>query len=110
MLVGKLVVCRSRQNFSDSYNVLASIGIPLVTMSDRGRDNNGIANLHTAIRQELDPSLCDTQQHRFHPDKQNIKAKVVWSVFYRQFTPGLEDVLDCGVNEGLYHPTDPVEK
>ena len=79
-------------------------------MSDRGSGNDGIASLHTTIRRELDPSLGGTEQHRFHADKKNIKAKVGWSVFHRQFSPGLEDVLDRGVNEGLYHPTDPVEK
>lgn len=79
-------------------------------MSDRGRENNGIANLHTAIRHQLDPSLRETLQHRWCIDKTNIKAEAMWSQFRSQFTPGFEDVLDHGINTGLYSPSDPLEK
>lgn len=79
-------------------------------MSDRGRENNGIANMHTAIRHELDPSLRGTLQHRFCVDKKNIKAEIGWSLFRRQFTPGFENILDHGVNTGLYDVSNPLEK
>ncbi|KIL56954.1 hypothetical protein M378DRAFT_16621 [Amanita muscaria Koide BX008] len=85
------------------------IGIPLMTMSDRGRENNGIANLHTTIRHQLDPSLRGTLQHRWCINKMNIKAEAGWSQFRSQWAPGFEDLLDFGVNNGLYSPSDPLE-
>lgn len=57
-----------------SFKHTIFLGIPLLTMSDPGRENNGIANMHTLVRHKLDPSLRDTLQHRFCPDKKNIKA------------------------------------
>lgn len=71
-------------------------------MSDPGTENNGIANTHTAMRHELDPSLHDTLQHLFCCDKTNIKSEIGWSQFHAQFTPGFEDLFDFGVNSGLY--------
>ncbi len=86
------------------------LGIPLITMSDRGRENNGIANLHTTIRHQLDPSLRNTLQHRWCVNKMNIKAEAAWSQFRSQWTPGFEDLLGIGVNDGLYSLSDPLEK
>ena len=85
----------------------SSPGIPLLTMSDSRRENNGIANMHTLIRHQLDPSLRNTLQHRFCPDKKNIKY---WSQFHAQLTPGFEDTFDFGVNSGFYTASDPLEK
>ena len=81
-----------------------------MTMSDRGRENNGIANLHTTIRHQLDASLRNTLQHRWCINKMNIKAEAAWSQVRSQWTPGFEDLLDIGVNDGLYSPSDPLEK
>ena len=79
-------------------------------MSDCGRENNGIANLHTTIRHQLDPSLHETLQHRWCIDKTNIKAEAMWSQLRRQWSPGFEDILDYGLNEGLYSPSNALEK
>jgi hypothetical protein len=79
-------------------------------MSDRGRENNGIANMHTLMRQQLDPSLKDTLQHRFCTDKKNIKAEIGWSQFRAQWAPGFEDLFDFGVHSEFYTPLDPLEK
>ncbi|KAJ7208648.1 hypothetical protein GGX14DRAFT_342364, partial [Mycena pura] len=38
-----------------------------------GNENNGIANVHSTIRQRLDPSLEGTLQHKWFFDKMNIK-------------------------------------
>ncbi|KAK2463877.1 hypothetical protein APHAL10511_004049 [Amanita phalloides] len=84
-------------------------GIPLLTMSDRGRENNGIANMHTTIRHQLDPSLRDTLQHRWCIDKSNIKAEAGWSQLRSQWSPGFEDVLEYGINGGLYSPSNALE-
>lgn len=86
------------------------LGIPLVTQSDRGRENNVVANCHTCTQHRLDPSLSDTLQHRWCIDKTNVKPEAAWSQLRRQFTPGFEDKLDYGVNNGLYDPSDPLEK
>ena len=34
----------------------------------------------------------------------------MWSQLRRQFTPGFENLLDYGLNNGLYNPDDPLEK
>ena len=79
-------------------------------MSDCGQENNGIANLHTTIRHQLDPSLHETLQHCWCIDKTNIKAEAMWSQLRRQWSPGFEDILDYGLNEGLYSPSNALEK
>jgi hypothetical protein len=70
----------------------------------------GVTNAHTNIRHELDPSLEDTLQHRWCFNKSNVKPEALWSLLRRHFTPGFEDILDYGLNEGLYDPNDPLEK
>ncbi|KAI9070331.1 hypothetical protein FKP32DRAFT_1663038 [Trametes sanguinea] len=85
-------------------------GVPLVTQSDPGSENFGIANCHTEIRHELDGSLSDTLQHRWMRNKTNIKPEIVWAVLRRGWTPGFEDILDRGRLEGLYDPNEPLEK
>ena len=42
---------------------LTSLGIPMVTQSDLGTENNVMANCHTSIWHQLDPSLQGTIQH-----------------------------------------------
>ena len=81
-----------------------------MTMSDRGQENNGIANLQMTIRYRLDPSLWGTLQHQWCINKMNIKAEAGWSQFRSQWAPGFEDLLDFGVNNGFYSPSDPLEK
>ena len=86
------------------------LGIPLLTMSDPGSENNGIANMHTLTRHQLDLSLCGTLQHLFCCDKKNIKSEIGWSQFRAQWAPGFEDFFDFGVNSGFYTALDPLEK
>ncbi|KII92463.1 hypothetical protein PLICRDRAFT_678606 [Plicaturopsis crispa FD-325 SS-3] len=85
-------------------------GIPLVSQSDPGSENNGIANCHTLIRHRLDPSLEGTLQHRWMRNKTNIKPEAGWSQMRRQFTPGFETILDEGLHVGWYDPANPLEK
>ncbi|KAJ6583676.1 hypothetical protein B0H10DRAFT_2168133 [Mycena sp. CBHHK59/15] len=82
-------------------------GIPLITQSDCGSENYGIANCHTVTRQRLDPSLIGTLQHRWMYDTMNIKPEASWSQTQRQFTPGFENILDQGVARGLYDISKP---
>ncbi|KAJ7835610.1 hypothetical protein B0H13DRAFT_1913517 [Mycena leptocephala] len=87
-----------------------ALGIPLITQSDLGTENYGIANCHTVTRQRLDPSLEGTMQHQWMKEKMNIKPEATWSQMRRQFTPGFETIMDKGVARGLYNVDKPLEK
>ncbi|KAH9487316.1 hypothetical protein JR316_0001389 [Psilocybe cubensis] len=76
--------------------------IPLITQSDPGSENYGIANAQTTLRHMHDPRLIGTIQHRWMRKKKNIKPEISWSQLRSRFTPGFEDLLDYGVNNGLY--------
>ena len=89
---------------------LIHTGVPLVTQSDPGSENFGIANCHTEIRHHLDPSLRDTLQHRWMRNKTNIKPEIVWSLFRRGWSPGFETILDEGRLNGLYDVNEPLER
>ena len=84
--------------------------VPLVTQSDGGSENFGIANAHTMIRHRLDPSLSETLQHQWMRKSHNIKSEINWSVFRRDFAPGFEDILQRGVNSGWYDINNLTEK
>ena len=86
-----------------------ALGIPLITQSDPGTENNGIANAHTLLRRRLDPSLLGTIQHRFMHIKKNIKPEILWSVFRGDFTPGPEGILQLGLDNGWFDPNVEVE-
>ncbi|KAI9056312.1 hypothetical protein FKP32DRAFT_1615863 [Trametes sanguinea] len=82
-------------------------GIPMITQSDRGSENNGIANSQTILRQTYDPSLQGTLQHKWmHRKGQNIKPEIFWSELRRRWSPGFEALLDYGLNGELYDPAD----
>ncbi|KAI5999702.1 hypothetical protein EDD15DRAFT_2508553 [Pisolithus albus] len=84
-------------------DVVEELGfIPLVTQSDPGSENFGIANAQTMLRQWHDPALEGTLQHRWMRSRKNIKPEIMWSQLRRRFTPGFESLLDEGVNEGWY--------
>jgi hypothetical protein len=74
----------------------------MITQSDPGSENNGIANAHTSIRHHLDPLLVGTLQHRWKRKHGNIKSEAGWSVFRSTWAPGFEDLFDHGVNQGWY--------
>ncbi|CAK5282523.1 unnamed protein product, partial [Mycena citricolor] len=78
--------------------------MPLVTQSDPGTENTGMANAHTMLRHLHDPSLSGTSQHRWMRTKKNVMPEISWSQLRRRWTPGFEDLLDVGVNEGWYDP------
>jgi hypothetical protein len=86
------------------------IGVPIITQSDPGTENYGVANAHTVIRHRLDPSLENTLQHRFATKHNNILSEIKWSIFRRDFSPGFEDMLERGVQSGWYDVNDTLEK
>ena len=83
--------------------------MPLLTQSDPGTENNGIANGHTLLRHLQDPSLSTTLQHIFKGSHRNIKPEIFWSQLRRRWSPGFEALLNYGVNEGLYNADDSLE-
>ena len=86
------------------------LAVPVITQSDLGKENNGIANAQTIIRQHLDPTLTGTLQHRFTNHHNNILSEIKWSVFRRDFSPGFEDILEEGVHNGWYDVKDVLDK
>ncbi|KAJ3894093.1 hypothetical protein GG344DRAFT_12394, partial [Lentinula edodes] len=83
--------------------------VPLTIMSDPGTENFGVANMHTEIRQTLDPTLHGTLQHRFMRKKKNIKSEINWSVYRRDFAPGFEDLFNQGNPSRMYDPDNNLE-
>ncbi|KAG2359356.1 hypothetical protein BDR07DRAFT_1292544 [Suillus spraguei] len=76
--------------------------MPLITQSDLGTENYGIANAQTLLCQCYDPTLQGTLQHRWMHTKKNMMLEITWSQLQRRFTPGFETLLDEGVIEGWY--------
>ncbi|KAH9009812.1 hypothetical protein EDB84DRAFT_1545636 [Lactarius hengduanensis] len=84
-------------------------GVPLITQSDPGTENVNVAYAHTALRHQADPSLDGTIQHRWFRKHGNIKPEIHWSVFRRDWAAGFQEMLDKGVDQGLYDIGDPLE-
>jgi hypothetical protein len=83
--------------------------MPLVSQSDPGVENFGIANGHTLLRHWHNPSLEGSLQHRWMNEKKNVIPEIGWSQLRRRWTPGFEDILDVGVNNGWYNPSNLLE-
>lgn len=107
-LVFKFVIVALPRNLSFS-NFMLLIDMPLVTQSDPGSENYGIANAHTALRHWHDPNLAGTLQHRWMRDKKNVMPEITWSQLRRRFTPGFEDMFELGVINDWYDHSDPLD-
>ncbi|KAF4565750.1 hypothetical protein EYR40_002183 [Pleurotus pulmonarius] len=84
--------------------------IPLITQSDPGSENFGIAKAHTFLRHWHDPDMNGYLCHRWMKEKKNIPPEISWSQLRRRFTPGFENILDEGVHMGWYNIDDTVHK
>jgi hypothetical protein len=87
--------------------ILLGTGVSLLTFSDPGSENNGIANAQSTIRQSLDPDLEGTLQHRWMFKKSNIKSEIEWSQVRAAFSPGFEDILQKGLDQGFMNFDNP---
>jgi hypothetical protein len=74
----------------------------MVTQSDPGSKNFGIANVYTMLHQWHDPTLQGTLQHCWMHTKKNVMPEITWSQLCCRFTPGFENYLDSGVSAGWY--------
>ncbi|KAG9089634.1 hypothetical protein FRC06_001448 [Ceratobasidium sp. 370] len=61
------------------------------------------------MRQMLDPSLQGTMQHHWLRKHSNIKPEILWSQFRRRAAPGLEDLMQQGVEHDWYDPFSNIE-
>jgi hypothetical protein len=84
--------------------------MPLVTQSDPGTENFGVAKAHTFLRQWHDPEMEGYLAHRWMKEKTNIPPEIKWNQMRRRFTPGFENILDIGIQNGWYDPKNPPEK
>jgi hypothetical protein len=62
------------------------------------------------MRQTLDPTLVGTLQHIWKTEKNNVKSEAKWSVMRADLSPGLEDLFQRDVFDGLYDVGVPLEK
>ncbi|KIK73658.1 hypothetical protein PAXRUDRAFT_177824, partial [Paxillus rubicundulus Ve08.2h10] len=76
--------------------------IPMVTQSDPGTENFGIANVQTMLCQVNDLSLQGFVQHRWMRTKKNIMPEIAWSQLQRRLAPGFEGLLNEGVDSDWY--------
>ena len=83
--------------------------MPLVSQSDPGSENYGIANAQTVLRHWHDPDLIGTIQHRWMRHKKNVMPEIAWSQLRRRFTPGFEDILQLGVTNDWYDIGKPLD-
>jgi hypothetical protein len=84
--------------------------MPLVSQSDPGPENFGLANGQTLLRHWHDPSLSNTLQHRWMRMKKNVVPEISWSQLRRRFCPGFEDILELGLINGWYDPGDSLDR
>ena len=98
------------QDYLYSCGYFIILGVPIISQSDPGTENYGVANTHTLIRHRLDPSLANSMQHCFAPGHNNILSEIRWSVFRRDFAPGFEDELQKGVDRGWYNINETLDK
>ncbi|KAI0686829.1 hypothetical protein BC835DRAFT_1309378 [Cytidiella melzeri] len=93
-------------------DVIRDLGyvMPLITQSDPGTENFGIANAQTSLRHLQDPTLSATLQHKFKANKGNIKPEIAWRRLREAWSPGFESLLQEGVCSGWYDPDDTLER
>ncbi|EJT97634.1 hypothetical protein DACRYDRAFT_59043, partial [Dacryopinax primogenitus] len=74
-------------------------GIPLLTQSDPGMENHGIANAQTMLCQMLDPELAGMLQHQWMQGHSNIKLEIFWLKLHCQWSEGWEKLFQEGLDE-----------
>ncbi len=87
------------------------LGILLLTQSDLGSENFGIANAHTSIRQSMDTTgaLAGTLQHQWMHGHANIKPEIAWKQFRIRFSRGFENLFETELYKA-YNPVNALQK
>ncbi|KAG9124323.1 hypothetical protein FRC07_012033 [Ceratobasidium sp. 392] len=78
--------------------------MPMLTQSDPGTENFGIANAQSTLRQMLDPSLVGTMQHIHSRKHGNIKPEILWRLFRERYAADLERLYSEGLEKGIFNP------
>ncbi|KAG8708075.1 hypothetical protein FRC09_001464 [Ceratobasidium sp. 395] len=78
-------------------------GMPLLTYSDPGSENYGVANAQSWLRQMLDASLVGSMQHKWLRKHGNIKPEIFWSQLRARFAPPLEQLMQEGLDQEWYN-------
>ena len=77
--------------------------MPLLTQSDLGSENFGVANTQTSMRQAMDPSLRGTLQHLWMHGHTNVKPEIAWRQFRHLVAEGLEKLSAIRYTYGQRH-------
>ncbi|KIK81063.1 hypothetical protein PAXRUDRAFT_156975, partial [Paxillus rubicundulus Ve08.2h10] len=94
--------CNSQLILSYYMDTVQQFGfMPLVTQSDPGTKNFGIANTQTMLQQMHDPALSGFVQHQWM-HKKNIMPEIAWSQLCHHFTPRFKALLEQGIEAGWY--------
>ncbi|KAG9123346.1 hypothetical protein FRC07_015063 [Ceratobasidium sp. 392] len=84
-------------------------GMPLLTFSDPGSKNFGVANAQSTLRQMLDPTLVGTMQHKWMRKHCNIKPEIFWSQLRARFSPPLEAIMQEGIQNNWFNSHNYIE-
>ena len=82
----------------------------MLTQSDHGTENYNVAYAQTSMRQELDPRLTGTLQHRFMRGHTNIKPERAWGRLRDTWSKGFEDMLSEGITNEWYNPSNLIDR
>ena len=82
----------------------------MLTQSDHGTENYHIAYAQTSIRQELDPALTGTLQHKWMRGHTNIKPERAWGRLRDMWSKGFEDMFDEGIQNQWYNPSNTLDR
>jgi len=78
--------------------------MPLITQSDPGTENYGIANAQTVLRRRHDPSLSATLQHKFRWNKGNVKPEIAWRRMRDVLVTRIRKPSNYGCRRGVVRP------
>jgi hypothetical protein len=81
----------------------------MLTYSDPGSENFGVANAQSTLWQIADPSLQGSMQHKWMRKHGNIKPEIFWSQLRRRFAPDMEPTLAEGLDNEWYNPHNTIE-
>ena len=73
---------------------------PLYTQSDRGPENNGIANGETMLRHRHDRSVVQQIFHKWKIHGDNVRSESSWASFRLRCAEGFEDIIVEGIEAG----------
>ncbi|KAG1824777.1 uncharacterized protein BJ212DRAFT_1444466 [Suillus subaureus] len=74
-------------------DTIEKLDILMITQSDPGSENYGIANAHTMLHQMYDVSLQDTLQYWWIHTKKNVTPKITWSQLHYRYQDHINNTV-----------------